>query len=242
MKLLVSMGIPASDFHKKDEGFRYNGAVIQQIDWDKKSLINEISYQSPAENLGQDLSMMFKGAYVSADELWVVSNTELLKYELSSGKLQQVYTDNSFNDLHGVYVDKGQIYVCNTGLEIVQQLSETGDIINEWNIAECPTWGRFDRQKDYRLIATTKPHEVHINHLFTIDDELWVNLGSQRKARAVNNKNRVIDMNKVFGNDEKVLCHDGLVKQDFIYFTSVNGSIVVVNKDTLKVEERIVLN
>jgi len=236
------MGVPYKDVHKKNEGFRYNGAVVQFINWENKQVDNEIKYLSPVENIGMGLSMMFKGAYRSGEDLWIVTNTEVLQYEMTNNKLVSVFSDPSFNDLHGVYVNNEEIYICNTGLEIVQCMNTKGEITNQWNIAEYPTWDRFDKEVDYRKIATTKPHEVHINHIFNLDGEMWVNLGSQRKAQSLDNKDRIIDLDSMFGVDEKVLCHDGLVKGDFIYFTSVNGSLVIVSKQTLKVEERIDLN
>lgn len=237
------MGIPLKDFHKKDEGFRYNGAIIQIVDWDNKSLVKQIGYKSPKENLDNGLSMMFKGAYLAEDKVFVVTNTEVLQYDLPKWDIAQVHTHTSFNDLHAVFIDNGYIYVCNTGMEIVQRLRiSDGGIDREWNMACAPTWERFDMGTDYRRIATTKPHNAHINHLFKLNGELWVNLGNQRKARSLESEGDIIDLDSLYDDNEKVLCHDGVVRGDWIYFTSVNGSIIVVDKTTLKVEERIDLN
>lgn len=246
MQFLVSMGIPAKDVKRRQEGFKYAKAVMQVLDWDSKKIIREISHKSSSENLGAGLSQMFKGAMVDEGQCYVVSNTEVLRYDLNNWELTGLFTDESFNDLHGVLKTDAGVYVCNTGLEIVQCITDLGSndvaLNAEFNLAEVPTWHRFDKSTDYRAIPTTKPHEVHINHLFVLDGRLWVNLGSRRKAVCISDPELCIDMDAHFGENEKVLCHDGLVKDDKIYFTSVNGSIIIVNRKTLKVEERLDLN
>ena len=246
MKLLVSMGIPAKDIKKREEGFRYVKAVIQIIDWCDKKVIKEINYTSPLENLGGGLSQMFKGAAIHNNYCYVVSNTEVLRYDLSNWELTSLYTDKSFNDLHGVLPTGDGVYVCNTGLEIVQKIESYGEpcakVVSEINIASQPTWQRFNNKIDYRTIPTTKPHEAHINHLFTIRKKVWVNLGNSRKAICVTDPNLFIDMDSYFDQNEKVLCHDGLVVGDKIYFTSVSGKIIIVDKNYLKVEKIINLN
>lgn len=239
MKFLVSLGIPDKHFKDKTEGFRYQGAILQLIDWNKKKIVRQVEYVSPKENLGEGLSMMFKGAYLSGDRLFVVTNTEVLQYRYSDFSLLSVITHESFNDLHAVIVNDAGLYVCNTGLETVQVFSAQGDLIDTKNIASTATWDRFDRSVDYRRVATTKPHEVHINHLFELNGAVWVNLGSRRSARTLGSPVKHIDMDSWFDEDEKVLCHDGLVRNGKIYFTSVNGSIVVADQESLEVVERI---
>ena len=239
MKFLVSLGIPDRHFKDRSEGFRYSGAVLQLIDWDKKIVTKQTDYVSPKPNLGEGLSMMFKGAQLLDRYLYVVTNTELLQYDIDEFCLLSVLTHTSFNDLHAVLVNRTGTYICNTGLEIVQRFDAAQEPVDEWNLAGAPTWHRFDPGVDYRTVATTKPHDAHINHLFELGDELWVNLGSRRRAQSLANADHVIDMDSYFGEDEKVLCHDGLVRDDVVYFTSVNGSILVADSASHKVRERI---
>ena len=232
------MGIPAKNYHKKAEGFRYESAVIQVLDWSTKTAIKTIKYVPPVEHLGEGLSVMFKGAAVYKDKIYVATNTEVVVYDLVSLRCENVISHASFHDLHAVFVKDEDIYVCNTGLEIVQKLDSRGHQREEWNLATVPTWERFDRSRDYRGVATTKPHEVHINHLFELEGEVWVTLGGAMKARPLQKESPCIDM-KPRCEDATVLCHDGLVKDDYIYFTSVDGNIIIVSRDTRKVEDRI---
>ncbi|MEX0827630.1 MAG: hypothetical protein WD005_01630, partial [Haliea sp.] len=54
---------------------------------------------------------------------------------------------------------EGGFYVVVTGLDTVIRVNATGKIVNEWSAVsgELP-FERFDRDTDYRKIASTKPH------------------------------------------------------------------------------------
>ena len=241
MKLILSMGIPKKNIQNLKEGFRFKDALVQIIDWQSKNVIKQISYFPPVNHLPKGLSIQFKGAYKYKYDFFVVTNTEVLIYDLLTWELKKVFSYPSFNDLHAVLYKDGKIYVCNTGLEMVQVLNEEGDIIEEINMASTATWNRFKKHIDYRTIPTTKPHEVHINHLFEIDGEIWVTRGQKGDAvKLYDQKMRfqVVNHNR----DEIIICHDGKVKGDFIYFTSVDGHLIIINKFSKKVEEYINLN
>jgi hypothetical protein len=241
MKLLITMGVPVKDIDKAESGYGYQGAETILLDWDKKISSTILTYESPAENLGKGLSMMFKGAFVENGMLYIVTNTEVLKFDLNKKEILDVLTSNTFNDLHGVFVKENAIYVCNTGLEIVQKFIE-GCLVAEWNLATPPTWERFDRNYDYRKSSGTKPHEAHINHVFELNGDPWVNLGGQCRAQNVLDSTQFIDLKECFEKNERVLCHDGIVRGDFIYFTAVNGLVIIVDKETKKVVKKINLH
>lgn len=229
MRLIISMGFPKSDFNKHEEGFRFDGAVIQVIDWEKKSVVREIKFTSPEENIGNGLSRQFKGASIYNGNYFVVTNTEVLIYEMQDWQVKKVITHPLFNDLHGVLATQDHIHVCNTGLEMIQSVDYEGNILNEINLASTPTFERFDRDIDYRQVASTKPHEVHVNHLFLLDGSLWATLGTQRKAVNVNDFSDQLVFDNLFMEGQMILCHDGIVKNDNVIFTTVNGHLIIMN-------------
>jgi len=233
MQLIVSMGIPAKNYRTAKEGFRYNGAVIQIIDWEKKKIVKEISYTSPPEHLGEGLSMQFKGATIFKDKYYVVTNTEILAYDLATWALERVASDRTFNDLHGIMVTNDFLYLCNTGLEMIQILNHDLEIVGEINLACKPTWAHFNKKTDYRKIATTKPHEIHVNHAFMINDDLWVT--RPHKFDAIN----PLDPREKIPLMPDSGCHDGIVRGNFIYFTSVNGHILKVDIEKRQVVQDI---
>jgi hypothetical protein len=242
MDLILSMGTAARDYSKRKEGFRYDGAVIQVINWNKKKIVKEITYKPPSENIGDGLSLQFKGATIYLDKYYVVTNTETLRYNLSSWELEEVHSLPSFNDLHGVLIADGLIYVCNTGLEMIQVFTLDWELVKEINLGSIPVWDRFDKSQDYRRIATTKPHEVHVNHLFEMDGNIWATRGQKQDAINLGYPSERIHFNANSGDEGVVLCHDGIVRDNYVYFTCVNGQLLFADRDNQNKVERIDLN
>ena len=234
MVFIISMGIPAKNYRKLKEGFRYDGAVIHVIDWKRKRVIKEITYKSPPEHLGRGMSMQFKGASIyNGEKYYVVTNTEVLCYDICGWKLVDVYSQRDFNDLHSVLRVKDKIYVCNTGLEIVQVFSSDWMLLDEINLCSVPTWDRFDRFKDYRRVPTTKPHEVHVNHLFVLGGHVFATRGQKQDVVDLLDMSTKIQLSKEQDHKNIILCHDGLVKGDRIFFTQVDGRILEVERGNL---------
>ena len=231
------MGIPRKNVNKLQEGFRFGRAVIQIIDWTEKTVVFEKDYKSPKEHLKPGLSMMFKGVTFYDDKYYVVTNTEVLVYDYNTFDLLDVFSHPTFNDLHGIYVDEEALYVCNTGLEVVQ-IFRNKKLVDEVNLARNPTWERFDKGKDYRMLGTTKPHESHINQIFLLNGELWVTRFQKRDVVPLYNRNS--ERRIVLPHDAG--CHDGIVVNGFVYFSMVNGHVIVLDSKNLKVVEDYDLN
>jgi hypothetical protein len=81
-------------------------------------------------------------------------------------------------------------------------------------------------------VESTKPHKAHPNFVFELDGELWVTRFNQRDAVALNGSRKRIEISV-----EKP--HDGVVCGDRLYFTVVDGKIVIVNRHSLTVEQMI---
>lgn len=244
VRLVVSMGIPCKNFESKKEGHKYDKAIIQVLDWNNKDILKEVFYVSPKENLGEGLSMQFKGATIKYGKLYVVTNTEVLIYDISTWKLLAVFSEPSFNDLHYVLPKDGLIYVCNTGLELVQVIDEmTSQVIQTYDLASEGIYSRFDKGLDFRHQGSTKPHRYHINHLFLNDNKVWVTYGNKCKAVLLDNTSIGFDFRKSEKEEvHTILGHDGLVKNGYIYFTTVNGHIVIVDAHTRNIIKDIDLN
>lgn len=229
MKLLISMGIPVKNYDSTGYGRRYHRAILQIIDWERRVILQEIEYVPERADRWPDVSVLFKGAILHGDECWVVTNTEIVVYDSTSWKIRKIMTHPTFNDLHGVAPFDDGYYVCNTGLEIVQQFDNEDNLLAYTNIALTPTTDRFDLQADYRNVASTKPHSVHPNHVFFVDGEPWVNRCKLQDAA------KLSDMQQ---STEKLPagCHDGLVVGDHTYFTTINGHVCAVDHRTNRVD------
>ncbi len=87
----------------------------------------------------------------------------------------RVICNSYMNDLHHCFPSDGQLAVANTGLETVDVISESGELIRRYDMLEASE-RRFPicHETDYRKLNDTKPHLLHLNHLFLLDGELWV--------------------------------------------------------------------
>jgi len=117
-----------------------------------------------------------------------------------------------------------------TGLDMVVELSMEGEILREWDVLGEPLWTRFSREVDYRLVPTTKPHRSHPNHVFQIGEEIFVTRLHQRDAISLSDPLRRIEI-------AVQRPHDGLPAGDSVYFTTVDGHVVIADQKSLKVKK-----
>jgi len=237
VELLITGGYPRDNHARCKEGFRYAEAFVSVLDWEKEEFVRELRYKSPLEYSSESLTQQFKTGTVIGDELIVPSNIEILFIDIDTFKINRVITKPSFTDLHHVTVHDDNLYVANTGVESVQILDFEGDILNEYPQVEDATWKQFGESPDLRLVASTKPHFVHLNFVFFLDGEPWITRFQKRDAVSLFDHGKRIDLAISEGRP-----HDGHIVGDFIYFTLTDGHIVVVNKNTLKREDVIDLN
>lgn len=103
-------------------------------------------------------------------------------------------------------------------------------MLSEWAALDEVPWSRFSRDVDYRKVDSTKPHRSHPNFVFQLDGETWVTRFQQRDAICLDHRAKRIDI-------AVQSPHDGLICGDRIYFTTVDGRIVIANPRTLQVDE-----
>ena len=224
-------------FRKLEEWQSCEQAVVIELDPAKNQSSSRVEYVSPPEVCPDVLpAILFKSATVRGNKLYACTSTEVLVYELPSFRLQNYISLPCFNDLHHVCpTGRDTLLVVVTGLDMVVEITETGSLVREWNVLGEDPWARFSRQTDYRKIPTTKPHHSHPNHVFELGEEVWVSRFKQRDAICLTTAGPRIDI-AVQGP------HDGYVAGDRIYFTTVDGHIVIANRKTLRIEETIDLN
>ena len=177
MKIILTAGIPIKNARsvqeKNKENFlRFERGEILIIDWDlKKPKFSTVSYVSPPGQ--RNPAVMFKGGEIKDGKLNVVTNSEIIIYDIKTWDILKTITHCHFNDLHGVMEKDNHFWLVNTGLEMVQVVTADEQIIAEYNLTETPTWERFDRSVDFRFIGSTKPHFVHVNHVFEVKSKIY---------------------------------------------------------------------
>ena len=202
---------------------QYKKGLILKVCPAQKMAEKCVEYISPSEVCTEkNPSILFSAGTVDNNLLYVGTQTEILIYSLPDFKQVDYISLSCFNDIHHVRpTAKGNLLVANTGLDMVLEVSLTGEIINEWNVLGGNAWERFSQNIDYRKVATTKPHLSHPNYVFHINDDIWVTRCLQKDAICLTNFNKRIDIGTA-------LIHDGIIFGDALYFTQVDGHVVKV--------------
>jgi hypothetical protein len=212
-------------------------AVVLRVDTDTGKVTDRLEYLTPCEACPEDNpDITFKAATVYGNRLYACTCTEVIAFELP-GFLRVGYVSlPCFNDLHHVLpTPNGTLIVVVTGLDMVIEISPEGDILREWSVIGEDTWARFSHKIDYRKVPTTKPHRAHPNFAFLLGDDIWTTRCDHKDAVCLTSPGKRIDIAVSFP-------HDGHVFRDWIYFTTVDGHIVIANSYSLKVERVFHLN
>lgn len=224
-------------FRKLEEWQSYEQALLIELDTATNQSRARIEYVSPPEACADELpSILFKSASLRNDKLYVCTSTEILIYEVPAFRQLHCISLPCFNDLHHVCpTTRGTLLAAVTGLDMVVEIGLEGTLVREWNVLGGDPWERFSKSVDYRKIPSTKPHRSHPNYVFELDGEVWVTRLQERDSICLTKAGLRIDI-------AIQRPHDGYIFGDRIYFTTVDGHVVIANRKTLKIEETVDLN
>ena len=216
--------------------YDYHKGLVLKLDLETNEVKTCLEYVSPPEVRAEgDPPILFKCASLDDGLLYVCTHSEILIFEVPTFERVGYITLPCFNDLHHVRpTPEGTLVVANTGLDSVIELTRDGRVLREWAVLGGDPWARFAREIDYRKVASTKPHASHPNYTFFLDGQLWVSRFEQKDAISLTGPQRRIDIGV-----ERI--HDGVMRGDYIYFSSVKGDVVIANIWTLKVEQIVAL-
>ena len=238
MRLYVTGGRERKRLFKDEEEWKlYDTALILQVNADGDTAEVCVDYVTPVDaRAGSDASVTFKAGAIEGNQFYTCTSTEVLVYSLTDFRLENYISLPYFNDCHHVCPSSsGNLLVTSTGLDLVVEIDSQGCLIHEWSTSGTDPWQRFSRAVDYRKVLTTKPHKAHPNFAFCIDDDVWATRMIQRDALCLTRSGLRIPVG-LNGN------HDGLVHGDHIYFTTVDGTIVVVCRHSLETVDVVDLN
>jgi len=95
----------------------YGDVVV--LDWRDRRVVDEFRYRHAVyEQSHKGLC----GASWSGDHLLVASEAELLEFHVAPLRLKSARTLNFLNDVHHIASDSEHIWVCNTGLDCIEEL------------------------------------------------------------------------------------------------------------------------
>lgn len=212
--------------------YKYERGLAIRVDTATSTAEIEYQYVSPPQvTADEEPAILFKQGTLVDGRLYQTTQTEVLVYSYPEWELQHYISLPRFNDVHHVRpTDCGTLLVVNTGLDQVIEMDYDGAVVGEWNVEHKDPWHRHDPEEDYRLHESTKPYDAHPNHVFLIGEEVWATRFKHKDAVSLEDAHRRIDIGA-----ERV--HDGVVVDNKIYFTSVDGQVAIADATTLDLVE-----
>ena len=232
-------GAMYSHASKVREWQQFERAVLLRIDSSTRAVERVLDYTSPPEACPDTPSVVFKAGTLDHDRLYACTQTEILIYSRCDFSVENYISLPIFNDVHHVTPSgRGTLLVAVTGLDMVVEISPEGETINEWSVLDQDVWERFSRDIDYRKVLSTKPHQAHPNFVFMIGDDVWATRCDLKDAICLTDRSKRIDLNSK--NERPVqYVHDGVASSGRLYFTSVDGNILIADPDRLTVTETV---
>ena len=213
--------------------YGYGAGVIVDVGSGEPSVAHTYVSGDDVRNL--DDPMLFKCATQSGDRLYATTETEVIVYRLPDFEVTHHISHPWFNDVHHVIPTGPQtMLVASSGIESVLELDIDGNMLGVHPAADNGQ-AAFDRDTDLRFGVNLKPHVIHPNHLFLIDDEPWVTRFELRDAVSLTDPGRRIAIDR-----QRV--HDGHVVDGQVWFTTVDGAVVVADPDSGQIVDVYELN
>jgi hypothetical protein len=219
----------------EEEWNLYDKALILRVEAEMDRCDVCVDYQSPPDVCTADgtPSFLFKTGTLRGNIFYACTSTEVLIYRVPQFERIGYVSLPCFNDLHHVVPgEKGNLLAANTGLDMVVEFTQEGKVLRDWSVLGGDPWGSFSREIDYRRVATTKPHKSHPNHVFEIGGDIWVTRGQQGDAVCLTRPDHRIALSSVG-------VHDGHLHHGRLYFTTVDGTIVIADPQTLQTVETV---
>ncbi len=166
----------------------------------------------------------FKSATVDATGFAIPSEREVLRWR--PGAPPSVASHPWFSDLHHALPGDGGVWLAASALDAVLFARDDGSV----------DYHPLDRRArppegDVRFAPRTR-RWVHPNHLTQIDGEVWATRFHQRDLARVADPSDVIDV-----GGERL--HDGRAIDGHLWFTEIDGHVVVVDPGLRRVVRRI---
>lgn len=208
-------------------------ARLTRVDMGQGTECTVMDHESPPETRPDDTpGIRFTCMSHRNARLYLCTGTEMLIHEYPSMKRIGYASHPHFHDIHHTAPIGEEIAVVSTGLDMVIFLDpETMAPKRYFNASSEDVWYRFDENDDYRKFHTTQPHDSHPNFIFTMNGEPWVSRCNKGDIMSLKDR-RTIHLSET-------RFHDGVARNGLLYFTAVDGRVLVVNEREERLEETI---
>jgi hypothetical protein len=209
--------------------WRFDEALLVRLD--TKTGLAEVvfRYRTPAALCPADEpSVLFKAGSWDGNHLLLCTQTDVVRLDPFEMRVCEHYSHPWLNDVHHVARIDGRLHVVSTGLDCVLVLDRDGQVSEVRGALDEDPLQRRDPAVDWRLVPTTKPHAAHPNFVFRTRHGLWLTRFEQRDAICLDDRARRIPL----GDSPP---HDGLVRDGQLWFTRVDGHVLVADPETCRV-------
>lgn len=239
-KILITGGVERENGFELGQGKFYKAGKLFSLNLENDNYQEHICFDQANENYPEEHpNLLFTAACYDDDLIWIPTHGEVIAYRLHDWKIIRRFSIPLFNNNHSVIMLDNKLYVTATGTDMVVIMDkDVGKSIECINIEGKDIWHRFEKQIDYRKIHSTKPHQGHPNYVFKLKDEIWVTRCGFEDAACLTDVKKNIKVT----NDKEMSIHDGFVYENDIYFTSVDGHILVADQKSLKIKNIYNLN
>lgn len=234
VKFYVAGGAHHEDSLSRQEWGRSEYGLLLAVDINSGEVDKIIEYKTPSELIcaEEGVGTSFTAGELHNNLLYLPTEWEILTIDVSSLEVVASLSRRFFNDVHAVTFRNNNFVVTSTGLDAVFEISEDGMAINEWYTRENGRlWDDFDSTIDYRKVPSTKPHVMHPNFSTVIEGDVWVTRFHAKDSICVSDPSK----GRILLDVERP--HDGHYNSGFIYYTTVNGHVLVVDYEKKKVIE-----
>ena len=209
----ATQGVLAGVTDRSHEPLYTEGVLARWVVGQRPEVV--LRYRSPAHVTGGlPVGHALKGLSRDGDR-WLLCTERELVWVDDGGAVVERLDHRWFNDLHHGLRHQGRLFVAVTGLDGVLEPGVG------WH-------GPSTEDRDWRCVDR-RPHAVHPNHLFAWDGRLWVTQFHAGMAAEVGGSER-LDV----GSPR---IHDGLVVDDQVWFTRVDGVLIGLGQGRREVVE-----
>jgi len=238
LSLLISGGQQRINYPDLEDGQYYGSARLLLLDLISGKTKVLLDFSEGNNHYPKNYpNLQFTAGHTEETFIWLPTDTEIRIYKYPEMLLERIISHPFFNNIHSVTLHKDKIYVTSTGLDMVAILDKkSGAALKLINVEGKDPWHRFSKDVDYRLIHSTRPHQGHPNYIFFIEGKPWVTRCTQEDAVSLENLTKRIDIS---GPDKIISVHDGHVYDGKIFFTSVDGMVLIADIQSRKIIKKI---